>query len=253
MNVTLVNERYVDGAGYTGTINGMNGSGSTTGIMTLNNSGIVTITSPGMEPTQQATMHCSMDSGKSIIACTSNKANGGNANYYLFAKRGSNDTANDLTGVWNVNGLNAPTAGWNRGMIRFAVDSTFAVNLSASDGSTKSDTGTWSIISDGKVTIGGSMQCNLDSGKSFMACVASDSTRANAEIYTLVRGCTNKPGDCDGSGVISISEVQAAINMYLGLMKVSTCVDTDGNGTVSIFEVQKVINGYLGLYDIIIK
>ena len=45
----------------------------------------------------------------------------------------------------------------------------------------------------------------------------------------------------------NIAEVQAAINMYRGIMPATTCVDSDKNGTVSIAEVQKVINGYLGL------
>jgi hypothetical protein len=56
-----------------------------------------------------------------------------------------------------------------------------------------------------------------------------------------------KAGDCDGSGSVSIAEVQAAINMYLGIMPVSACVDSDNSGNISIAEVQKVINGYLGL------
>jgi hypothetical protein len=54
-------------------------------------------------------------------------------------------------------------------------------------------------------------------------------------------------GDCDGDDKVSIAEVQAAINMYLGIMPVSACVDSDNSGSVSIAEVQKVINGYLGL------
>lgn len=55
------------------------------------------------------------------------------------------------------------------------------------------------------------------------------------------------PGDHDGNGVISISEVQAAINSYLGIKPVEACFTTDLNGITSIAEVQKVINGYLGL------
>lgn len=58
---------------------------------------------------------------------------------------------------------------------------------------------------------------------------------------------TINPGDCDGNGTVSIAEVQAAINMYLGLMPSTLCVDTDRDKAVSIAEVQKVINGYLGL------
>ena len=56
-----------------------------------------------------------------------------------------------------------------------------------------------------------------------------------------------KPGDCDSSGTVTIAEVQTAINMFLGLKSVLSCVDQDTSGTVSIAEVQKVINAFLGL------
>ena len=56
-----------------------------------------------------------------------------------------------------------------------------------------------------------------------------------------------KLGDCDGSGKVSISEVQSAINMFLGLKQVSECVDLEVNGKVDISEVQKSINAFLGL------
>ena len=55
------------------------------------------------------------------------------------------------------------------------------------------------------------------------------------------------PGDCDGSGDVSIGEVQKAINMFLGTLAPGCGVDCNGNGTVSIGEIQKVINGFLGL------
>jgi hypothetical protein len=54
------------------------------------------------------------------------------------------------------------------------------------------------------------------------------------------------PGDCDGSGTVSIGEVQKAINMFLGTQAVGCGVDCNGDGAVSIGEVQKVINGFLG-------
>jgi hypothetical protein len=57
----------------------------------------------------------------------------------------------------------------------------------------------------------------------------------------------SKAGDCDGNGMVSISEVQSAINMFLGLKPVAGCVDIDGTGSVSISEVQKSINSFLGL------
>ena len=55
------------------------------------------------------------------------------------------------------------------------------------------------------------------------------------------------PGDCDGTGSVSIGEVQKAINMFLGVQAVGCGVDCNGDGSVSIGEVQKVINAFLGL------
>jgi hypothetical protein len=55
------------------------------------------------------------------------------------------------------------------------------------------------------------------------------------------------PGDGDGDGVVSIGEVQQAINMFLGLIPPGNGADCDEDGAVSIGEVQKVINAFLGL------
>ena len=57
----------------------------------------------------------------------------------------------------------------------------------------------------------------------------------------------SKPGDCDGNGIVTISEVQSAINMFLGLKTAAACVNLEINGAISIAEVQKVINSFLGL------
>jgi PKD repeat protein len=55
------------------------------------------------------------------------------------------------------------------------------------------------------------------------------------------------PGDGNGDGVVSIGEVQQAINMFLGTQAPGNGVDCNGDGIVSIGEVQKVINAFLGL------
>lgn len=55
------------------------------------------------------------------------------------------------------------------------------------------------------------------------------------------------PGDCDGDGVVSIGEVQRAINMFLGIAPPDCGVDSDGDGVVSIGDVQRVINAFLGV------
>ena len=54
------------------------------------------------------------------------------------------------------------------------------------------------------------------------------------------------PGDCDGSGIVTIGEVQKAINMFLGTQAPGCGVDCNGDGKISIGEVQKVINAFLG-------
>ena len=66
-------------------------------------------------------------------------------------------------------------------------------------------------------------------------------------VYLTPSGSSTKPGDCDDDGSVSISEVQSAINMFLGLKSAEACVNTDGVAGVSISEVQKVINSFLGL------
>lgn len=54
-------------------------------------------------------------------------------------------------------------------------------------------------------------------------------------------------GDCDSNGIVTISEVQSAINMFLGLIPPAPCVDEDSSGNVNISEVQKTINTFLGI------
>ena len=82
-------------------------------------------------------------------------------------------------------------------------------------------------------------------GSNSINVIATDSAGNPATVTRTVY--LVKAGDCDHSGAVSIAEVQAAINMYLGLMPATACVDSDNSGGVSIAEVQKVINGYLGL------
>jgi hypothetical protein len=65
--------------------------------------------------------------------------------------------------------------------------------------------------------------------------------------YVVTSPSIAKFGDCDRNGLVTIAEVQSAINMFLGLKAFENCVDTDNSGQVSIAEVQKAINAFLGL------
>ena len=68
---------------------------------------------------------------------------------------------------------------------------------------------------------------------------------ANVTLYAIYAAA--KPGDCETDGIVTIAEVQSAINMFLGLKTVAVCVDQDNNESVSIAEVQRVINSFLGI------
>ncbi|MFZ4859949.1 MAG: PEP-CTERM sorting domain-containing protein [Desulfuromonadaceae bacterium] len=56
-----------------------------------------------------------------------------------------------------------------------------------------------------------------------------------------------KPGDCNRDNVLSIDEIQDAINMSEGLQASQPCVDVSWDGSVTWVEVQNTINAYLGL------
>jgi PKD repeat protein len=86
-------------------------------------------------------------------------------------------------------------------------------------------------------------------GSHTLSCVAYDESGQSGSSSTVSVHVRNSgvPGDCDGSGTVSIGEVQKAINMFLGIVPPGCGVDCNGNGTVSIGEVQKVINAFLGL------
>ena len=90
--------------------------------------------------------------------------------------------------------------------------------------------------------------CDLKNYDNIITVIATDAAGNTSQASaTITVTASAKPGDCDASGTVTIYEVQAAINMYLGLKAVAACVDIDGSNNVTINEVQKVINGYLGL------
>ena len=86
-------------------------------------------------------------------------------------------------------------------------------------------------------------------GKHALQAVATDqlgAESASTPVEVTVKNIT-VPGDCDGSGAVSIGEVQKAITMFLGTSQPGCGADCNGDGQVSIGEVQKVINAFLGL------
>ena len=55
------------------------------------------------------------------------------------------------------------------------------------------------------------------------------------------------PGDCDGSGDVSVAELIVMVNIALGSAPVSDCPagDSDGNGEISIAEIIAAVNAAL--------
>ena len=68
---------------------------------------------------------------------------------------------------------------------------------------------------------------------------------ATATPTDVVRGCH---GDCNGDGMVSISELIGAVNIALGNAAPDTCVnaDADGSGEVLINDLIAAVNAALG-------
>ena len=54
-------------------------------------------------------------------------------------------------------------------------------------------------------------------------------------------------GDCNGDEMVSIAELQSAINMFIEISTIEECVDVNANDRVSIGELQKVVNNHLDI------
>ena len=80
-------------------------------------------------------------------------------------------------------------------------------------------------------------------GTSYLTGKLSADCTASAVFVPLV--VSTLAGDCNGSGLVEIAEVQGAVNMYLGVLAPQGCVNQAKNGQVSIVELQRVLNSFL--------
>jgi hypothetical protein len=109
-----------------------------------------------------------------------------------------------------------------------------------------SNGGSFSVSPTSGLCIAGTASEVIGTGPWNWTCVGSNGgTNASCTATKIIVNV--KPGDCDNNGTVTIAEVQSAINMFLGLKMVETCVDRDNSNDVSIAEVQRVINSFLGL------
>lgn len=97
----------------------------------------------------------------------------------------------DLTGNWEVNGLESPGPWWSRGPITVAGNGAFSGTSSGSDGSTTPLSGTFTIAEDGIITatssvLNPSFRCAMENGSRLAACTGT-TTENESELTLLVR------------------------------------------------------------------
>jgi hypothetical protein len=163
-------------------------SGSVTGGTSVDStgtpgtpSGNFSITSDGGILTWSAepNMLCSMDAGKTVIACT-DAPGSGIVDMAVFTKTGASFTLADLAGTWAVNSLaTGPSAPcWIRVTLTAKPDGTFTDQEINYDGTTnkkktKTGSGTWQITSDGLIINVGkdsNFLCQVDANETVISC-----------------------------------------------------------------------------------
>ena len=76
------------------------------------------------------------------------------------------------------------------------------------------------------------------------SCLVTDSAGLTDTVASQIP--IRLPGDCDGNGVVSVDEVQSALNMLSGAKPAESCVDMNGDGVVSLDEATAVQRANLG-------
>ena len=84
----------------------------------------------------------------------------------------------------------------------------------------------------------------------------SDTTTGSGYHEFLLLECrinsesSETPGDIDGDGQITVSDITALISIYLGTTSADTAVcDTDGDGELTLSDITTLIHLYLGQND----
>ena len=157
---------------------------STPVTLIITNDGIITVA-------DFTSLQCAMDSGKSIMACTSTSPHG-NTDMIILTKKAASYSKADLVGTWETNGLLCPGPWWQRGAVTIGSDGSFTGMFEGSDGSSKSLSGIFSITADGIITATGSNpnpshRCVMDSGKSIVVCTNSNDSGSTTEMHIFVK------------------------------------------------------------------
>jgi len=128
--------------------------------MSITYDGIISVTGAEIP----LNLRCVMDSGKSVVACTSSDI--GDAGMMVFTKKAVRYYQGDLSGMWEMNNLISVISEWERGSLAIGSDGSFSA-------------GTFSVTHEGIITATGpeippSFQCTMDSGKTVAVCTFTD-------------------------------------------------------------------------------
>ena len=142
-------------------------------------SGTLLISSDGLITPQGDTTgaQCRMDSGKTVISCTSTGTDG-SINLAVVTKDSPFYAVADLAGTWHLNHVMGTPSGplWARAELTINPDGTVTQSSNRSNGSSSTSYYTLLVSSDGLITIQGDTtgaQCRMDSGKTVIACTST--------------------------------------------------------------------------------
>ena len=136
---------------------------------------------------------CQMDAGKTVLVCTETWVQGepGTSNLIVLTREAPSYSSDDLTGDWELNGLaSGPGAPWwKRGSVVVSPDGTATCNLIDNSGAPDMEGDTFSINTEGKITIQSTpdADCRMDAGKYIIVCTSTWSSNGTSMLLTFVK------------------------------------------------------------------
>jgi hypothetical protein len=169
------------------------------GTMNITPDGIITATGEGIPPS----FRCTMDSGKSVVACTFTVYDGTDADMTIFTKKAPSYSLGDLTGLWEMNEMKSSYSWWERGSMTVGSNGSFSVSSQEIDGGTIAYSGTMSITNDGIITAAGvevppSFRCAMDSDKSVAVCTFTSEAGHSCMMFLTRKAATYSQSDLSG-------------------------------------------------------
>jgi hypothetical protein len=158
-------------------------------------SGKLSITPNGQISEPKFDLLCDMNAGKTVLTCTSNTEYNDAVYTVLnvFIKQGDSYIVKDLEGNWSGNVISAdvisatdPTTNtWTRITYNINEDGSFTgTAVDSNNNNSGQISGIFGITTEGVLTDNGALQCNMDEGKTVIACTATSGSMVNIQVYT---------------------------------------------------------------------